>query len=659
MKFKLLLIVSLSFLSIMTFSQVTVKLGSVENAEPGTYVNIPLIVTGLSETGQGFIGLEVLFLFQDNIISFDSLANGNPITPVNQWFAGSANGKVSANWLEPNIQPVYVEENAVLVDFVFFYSGGQTDLVFDPNGTVIYDINSNPISISAFIDGMITQGEGSDNSEWNGEGDWTSVSNWSNGIPGDNTNAIINSGAVACSSGGVCHNLTIRQGTRLVIKPASSLTINGNLDNSGTFEIEADSLIQGSLIISGTITQGGTSSFALQVFDGINYQFTSPVVGSTAALFDGIGIVKTHQENTNEWTVLSSASSFVQGKGYATEISADETVNFEGMYNSAAVSVELAYSATGNPAEEGWNLIGNPFTSSFDTDSDLATVAADRAIYTWDGYRYRVWNGVAGNIPGGIIPPATAFFIKANNTGASASFETTGKMHDFSHFGNSYANPENVLQVNLWDFDGVEQKDVTYLQIEENSTFGYDGQYDALKLENPLQVPELYISSQNIHFMISAIPEAVEAIVGIRAPVDGAFRINAVTFDFLPERPVFLIDQETQNTRDLRTETYSFNMTAGDYPERFKIILSGLGTDEIKEETGLKVYAANGNICVHSIAVHGNSILTIHDLSGRIREEDTANLQQGSTVYLKGFPGFNILTVKTEAGNFRYKLILR
>jgi hypothetical protein len=653
-----ILITILLLLSIVTSSQVTMKLGTLENVQPGTYVNVPLIVSGLSPSGQSFVGTEVYFYFQSSIVTFNSLANGHPLTPVSQWFSGSQSGKVSANWLEPNLNPINVDDNSTLIEFVFYYTGGQTDLTFDEATTAIVDMNGTVIPISQFINGSISQSQGSGSSVWNGTADWSQTPNWSNSIPGDSTNAVINSGVVSVLSGAVCRDLTINQGAKLIIQPGFSLTINGNFTNSGEILIETDSLIQGSLIVGGNVTQTGSSAMKYKVYNGIMYQLAAPVEGAQATLFNGVGTASIFNENTNSWSVLPAASNLESGRGYALDATANFTIPFSGLFKSLVLTKNLSFTST-DFLTEGWNLVGNPYTSSFETDNHLITQKVDRAIYIWDGSVYKVWNGTCGSIPGGIIPPMSAFFVKANASGAQLTFEEEGKIHDFTHYGSSFSAPQNVLPVYLRNFNDLSIEDKAFIQVESNATFYYDGTFDALKLNNAADYPEIYLHSfEDYRMAIAAIPEPTDIEAGIRIPVDGTYVISAETFNFLPERPVYLIDQELNIVKNLRNEDYTFIVSAGDHPNRFRVVLSGLGIDDNEKMDRFIVYADQEKIRINSIAENGMCSVKVFDIYGRLVSESNESMVQGSTSVIRGIRGINIISVETPNSKFQFKVIL-
>jgi hypothetical protein len=659
MKTKLMLSALILLIISAAQAQISLKLGSVENAEPGTHINIPLTITGVSSTGQAFAGIEVRFYFTDGILSFDSLTNGNPQTPVSEWFAGSQPGIIAANWISPTLQTIQVDDNSTLVEFVCFYSGGQTNLTLDPSITSLFDENGNPLVIDQLINGIVTQGQGSENSVWNGTGNWSTPANWSNGIPGDGTDAVIASGSVSISSGAVCRNLEITINSRIDILPGFSLTVNGNFNNIGELALLSDSLVRGSFICKGLISPGGLTRSSMQVYSGLPLQFSSPVQGLTAADLSGFGSLNAYSEPDAGWLAMNTSDPLNSGAGYAINPGTTGEIVFSGPFRNDIILHPLSHTPKSAKDSEGWNLVGNPYTSSFDSDHFLGMNSTDRAIYAWDGNRYRVWNGVAGNIPNGILPPMTGFFVRSSGPGASATFDPQGQIHDFSHFGSSYITPAYVLSLSVRDFDEPENEDIAFVQIEENSTFNFDGDYDAFKLSGDPQLPELYIhSADGYELSISAVPGTSDVIAGFNAPYEGTYEFPKIVSSFLPEKPVYLFDTETQITRDLRSEAYVFITNAGEYPERFRIILSGLGTGE-KSGTQIAWITTSGNdIILVPMKDLGKTRVRITDLAGRLLNSAENDLVAGQTISLTGHQGMNFITLVTKDGLSTYKIII-
>ena len=75
----------------------------------------------------------------------------------------------------------------------------------------------------------------------------------------------------------------------------------------------------------------------------------------------------------------------------------------------------LSYTDTGSPGDDGWNLLGNPFATALDWDA-AARSGLDAAVYVYDDAisGYRTYSAGAGDLPGGVVSPFQAFWVKAS-----------------------------------------------------------------------------------------------------------------------------------------------------------------------------------------------------------------------------------------------------
>ncbi|MEM8600388.1 MAG: FG-GAP-like repeat-containing protein [Bacteroidota bacterium] len=84
--------------------------------------------------------------------------------------------------------------------------------------------------------------------------------------------------------------------------------------------------------------------------------------------------------------------------------------------NSNGVSLPITFTESGNIDEDGWNLVGNPFSSSLDWDAPTwSKTNVDNAIYVYDPATtsYLTWNGATGSLGTGILATGQAFWAKS------------------------------------------------------------------------------------------------------------------------------------------------------------------------------------------------------------------------------------------------------
>ena len=92
--------------------------------------------------------------------------------------------------------------------------------------------------------------------------------------------------------------------------------------------------------------------------------------------------------------------------------------------NVSAVSIPVSYTSTGQIANDGWNLVGNPFPATIDWNapSGWTKTNMNAAIYIPDNgnlsSKFATWNGVVGTSGGSqYIAMGQGFWTKANGNG--------------------------------------------------------------------------------------------------------------------------------------------------------------------------------------------------------------------------------------------------
>ncbi|MBG7610628.1 hypothetical protein IU405_00010, partial [Polaribacter sp. BAL334] len=132
----------------------------------------------------------------------------------------------------------------------------------------------------------------------------------------------------------------------------------------------------GSLIVNGTST--GNVTYTRNLPTSNWYFVSSPVAGQsyndTYVTANGIDFgtgsnrgIATYTTSTNQWAYLQAAGSgtFNNGQGYSVKRTATGDISFSGTINTADVSVAVS------SASNGFNLIGNPFTSHLNSATFL------------------------------------------------------------------------------------------------------------------------------------------------------------------------------------------------------------------------------------------------------------------------------------------------
>jgi hypothetical protein len=129
MKRSLTIILLFAMYSALQGQSLTVSLPTI-TANPGQVVYVPVKLSGASATGVPIIGANVQITFDTAVLRYDTLTSFYAQTPQSQWFFSGYNGLVSANWLEPALNPLAIPDNTTLFEIRFTYKGGNSPLTF-------------------------------------------------------------------------------------------------------------------------------------------------------------------------------------------------------------------------------------------------------------------------------------------------------------------------------------------------------------------------------------------------------------------------------------------------------------------------------------------------------------------------------------------------
>jgi hypothetical protein len=287
----------------------------------------------------------------------------------------------------------------------------------------------------------------------------------------------------------------------------------------------------------------------------------------------------------------ASASSEVltPGRGYAVFIrgnidpiarTGSARFDLRGTLNAGAFNYNVSYTSSGIAANDGWNLIGNPYPSTVDwnakgwsrTNLSASVYALDNSTYPG---RYAVWNGSVG-VNGGtrLIAGGQGFFVKA--TGPLPSL-TSGESVKVAGTQTRFLRDEqvpNVIRIAL--IQGL-SRDESIVQFRDSATTGFDPEFDAVKLKNlkndGSMVPSFNLSTlsprDSQKLAINVLPRNVCAMaiaLDLADLSEGNYDLNFSEIEsFSSAVALFVTDKYVQPRRtiDIRQhQSYSFTVTS-------------------------------------------------------------------------------------------------
>ena len=531
---------------------------------------------------------------------------------------------------------------------------------------------------------------------------WSTASNWSRGsAPSSSDNVGIQNysgGSNPTFSSSTVHDISVASGVTFSVP--SSLTTKGNFFNYGTFTINSTSSGTGSLIVEGAAI--GDVIFKRYVDETAKankwHYVSSPVAEQTLdnTWMSNNQIVNTppyqffrFDEDQNYWIIYGSTGNpeafndetFVDARGYAITRSSAGELSFTGTVRTDDVTYATTYTADKG---EGFNLVGNPFTSSIGVTNDAAstekfiaenTALLDdsyEALYIWDeqtGYTdnrndYKVIsNGAIGSyakLPNNYIQPGQAFMVKVVSGGGNLEFNEDMQAHSTDNFykGEKESWPSIELIA-----ENSELFNSTAIGFNENMTLGLDPSYDIGKLKgNPNIALYTKLADDNgVDFAIQALPfeglESVEIAVGIDVLETTILEFSA-NFEKLEEYKITLEDRQENIFTNLRKESYFAEVTESGTGRFFLHIKSTTAIGEITAETDVTCWHANKKVIIQNpnnetglatISSVSGQILCRMDLNGDVNQE--FNFNQPTGIY--------ILSFQTSAANFNKKFFVK
>ena len=507
--------------------------------------------------------------------------------------------------------------------------------------------------------------------------DWATAGNWAGGsVPGSSTDVIIPSGKTA------------------VISATTEALCNG-LTASGTLTIQSSSSNTGSLIVSGTAT-GNVN--AERYLTGNAWHVVSPIAygGSISTFIQAPGNaipvngssqygMMDYNESTNLWEdyfTASTSGTLISGQGYSLRRSGDGVVTFTGTLYTDTKTVALT------KLGEGWNCIGNPYTSAIGMNSSAGTASnflgvnasssLDQnyaCVYVWDptSSSYKIIGGLPSGLGSersleqSLLQSGQGFFVKAKEAGSLISFTLAMQTH----------STETALKSAEASWPGFELtasasgvKASTIVAFNNQMTKGLDPTYDAglLRGANGLSLYTKLIDDNGVDFAIQCLPEnGMESFVvpvGLDAKVGGEVKFSATTIGLPTGSSLILEDRTAKVYTDLSNGgEYAVTLSANSSGTgRFYIHTSNLttGTSGLLPTEGfsLKAYPANGLIWIEG-SVSSSAKAYLFNTSGS--NLGVFNLQEGNrnSIPASGLAtGVYLLKVTDGSKQFNTKIVL-
>jgi len=461
----------------------------------------------------------------------------------------------------------------------------------------------------------------------------------------------------------------VKSGTSLKVKSGTSLKIarNLNVSTGALMSIQGDVTVNGSatgtdntaIVIYSTsaindgsfIFGSGSPNATVQryITNNVWHQVSMPVSsGGTTNDFHFAFNPRTWlthwNETTGEWEYLvDTTETRYLGEGYDYYVeNTNVTVDFAGPLSSNNFSVNGSTTPAITNVADGYNLIGNPYTSALSVDDDgnnnWTFTDLEKTIWVLDqsggaaNYVTRAVAAGTGSLTDGIIPMGQGFFIHATGSSPLLTIPAARRIHSNQKFYKSAGQKSKYYNVDSYfvlDVTKNNTKDEIWVTFAKNGTDGFDNGFDASKLYGNEGAPQLYINSVSIEKPLSILHlhtlEERERVVELdfKAGSDGQQVFTANTTG-LENCRVFLEDRFTGKTQNLNEQnSYIFISSKNDDPNRFLLhFYNTTGIDDPQNGTKGKflIYAWNKQVYIknNTSDFSGKINVSIFDLSGRM-----------------------------------------
>lgn len=372
-------------------------------------------------------------------------------------------------------------------------------------------------SLNTFVSGEL------DNT-LNSDGDWNTDGNWSKGAkPTASQNAIIPLGRTVTINNNNFEVANLEVKGTLTIDDEHSLTVKGNIVDTGTLTINSG----GSLIVNGTSSGNVTYNRELNFVSGNlkGWHLTgAPVTGqtynnayattnslATSATKRGLA---TYNTASDTWTYLesddSNQGSFTKGVGYTMKrASSTGNVAFTGTLNTDNSGVDVVLATTGRR----FNVLANPYTSYLSSATFLngnAAISDTKTIWVWNqtlstNGAYEV-KTVGDDFK---VAPGQGFFVKANTGGGTFNFAESNQSHNGGTDTFQKSEPKQEVKITISDGTIYNYAKIYYL---ESATTGFDVGYEGEMFSgtpNPFAVYSHLVSdNKGKKYQVQSLPNS-------------------------------------------------------------------------------------------------------------------------------------------------------
>lgn len=238
--------------------------------------------------------------------------------------------------------------------------------------------------------------------------------------------------------------------------------------------------------------------------------------------------------------VLHVNNTLAHDRGYVVYMQTPaQNLGVKGTIQHGSFNQPIQYTNTGNPGEDGWNLMVNQYPSEIDLQQIVMNGSGIASYYVFDAEsnNYKYYNANIGVGTGSrYVASGQSFMVKANATGAFLRYEERFKTNTGATFERSM--PENSF-VNFKITGSNGTSDECILNLRDDSGSNYDWTKDAKKLmsTNASAAECAIVSSDNTLLSLDTRPATASDLqipIYAKMPVAGTYTFRVAQTNNLP-----------------------------------------------------------------------------------------------------------------------------
>ncbi len=540
---------------------------------------------------------------------------------------------------------------------------------------------------------------------------WSSGSNWEQGFyPGytGTTGDVIIPSLASSYAPDITGTTTISSGKNMVLNPGAKATF-GTLSNSGTLKLESDATTVSSLITNSFTGSDATVELNLSggeenpgehdyrwhyistpVDEIVIADIFPPTTYHVLGWYDNrvSGTLLTGWAAYDGWLYYTDPpgyggptfSTLTPGKGYNYYCSNDHEYTFSGQLNTGNYPMSLAFTyPPGSSTLNGYNLLGNPYSSGLNWDDIADGIYFTYPAYTSKGLNYTKNNAHIYYINGistpeneatGIIPPMQGFFVKTYSSGNSITIPAAARTHSIDPV--RYKGNSEIPLIRLSTSENG-LKDEMVVRLDESAKSGLDYDFDAVKIFVSSST-QIYSVTNGINFAINGLPFPVDDEDTLKIPVV----VNLLTTgnhilsskqQGLSNYKIKLKDKVTGFSVDLKnTPDLAFSAVAGFISDRFLLMISNIGTGiekPVVSKNIFNIYQGNDLINIQTIADEWEGktgTVRVLDLTGKtVSYNQNSEFWKNSLIQIPalGTKGLYIVEIKSGVNKYVGKVVIK